>query len=91
MTLKARQIPGQECGIECGSRQIIQARPGNPEWSLLAEAFQLIYQVAPTADLFAMRFVSPVPNPVAWAVMQKAFQSGVTVIMWTSGHHLSIQ
>ena len=75
VTLKARHIPGRLNVIaEKLSRlgQTIQT-----EWSLSPEIFQAIchrwYQ--PTVDLFATRFnnklpqfVSPVPDPQAWAV-----------------------
>ena len=75
VTLKARHIPGRLNVIaEKLSRlgQTIQT-----EWSLSPEVFQAICHRwhQPTVDLFATRFnnklpqfVSPVPDPQAWAV-----------------------
>ena len=71
------QSPTRSRPAECGSRQAIQARPDNSEWSLLPEVFQSIccrwHQ--PQIDLFATRFnnklpqfMSPISGPLAWAV-----------------------
>ena len=75
VTLKARHIPGRlNVVADKLSRlgQVIQT-----EWSLLQEVFQTICRTwhTPQLDLFATRFntklsqfVSPVPDPSAWAV-----------------------
>ena len=75
VTLKARHIPGRlNVVADKLSRlgQVIQT-----EWSLLQTVFQEICHVwhTPQVDLFATRFncklpqfVSPVPDPKAWAV-----------------------
>ena len=68
------QGPTHSKPAECGSRlfrlgQIIQT-----VWSLLSEAFQLIWKMwhQPQINLFRTRFnkkfVSPVPDSIAWAV-----------------------
>ena len=70
------QSPTHSRPAECGSRHAIQARPGHPGWSLLPEFFPSICSRWhwPQIDLFATGFnnklplfVSPVPDPLAWA------------------------
>ena len=62
---------------ERDSRQAIQTWPDHSEWSLHPEVFQAVCSRwhQPQVDLFATRFnnklpqfVSPVPDPQAWAV-----------------------
>ena len=62
---------------ERDSRQAIQTWPDHSEWSLHPEVFQAIcsWWHQPQVDLFATRFnnklpqfLSPVPDPQAWAV-----------------------
>ena len=71
------QSPTHSKLAEYDTRQTIQTRPKHPEWSLLPEVFQLICNRwhQPQIDLFAMtfsnklaHFVSPVPDPLAWAI-----------------------
>ena len=79
VTLRERHIPGRLNAIAdklSRLRQTIQT-----EWSLHTEVFQAIWSRwhQPQVDLFATRFnnklpqfVSPVPDPQAWAVMHSA-------------------
>ena len=77
ITLKRLLKATHSSPAECGSRQAIQTRPDQTEWSLLPEVFQAICKRwhQPQIDLFATRFnkklakfVSPVPDPLAWAI-----------------------
>ena len=70
------QRPTHSRQAECGSRQAIQARPDHPD-RVSSEVFQSICSRWhwPQIDLFATRFnnklpefVSPVLDPLAWAV-----------------------
>ena len=80
---------------ECGSRKAIQSRPDHPDWSLLSGGFPVnVQQVALTSDLFATRFnklplfVSPVPDPLAWAVDAQPTMGGSRHICLPTGSHL---
>ena len=75
ITLRARHIPGRLNVIADKLSRLGQTI--QTEWSLLQEVFQLICKrwYHPQVDLFATRynhklprFVSPVPDPQAWAV-----------------------
>ena len=75
VTLKARHIPGQLNVVADKLSRLGQTI--QTEWSLLPDVFQAICNRwhQPQIDLFAMRFnnklaqfVSPVPDPQAWAV-----------------------
>ena len=75
VTLKARHIPGHLNMVVDKLPRL--GRTIRTEWSLLPEVFQAICSKwhQPQIDLFATRFnnklpqcVSPVPDPLAWAV-----------------------
>ena len=74
VTLKARHIPGRLNVIANKLSRLGQTI--QTEWSLSPDVFQAIFHRwhQPTVDLFATRFnklpqfVSPVPDPQAWAV-----------------------
>ena len=63
--------------LECDSGLAFQTQSSDPEWSLSQQVFNLLCSkwAQPQVDLFATRFnhklpqfVSPVPDPTAWAV-----------------------
>ena len=68
VTLRARYIPG---GLNVVADKLSRlGQTIQTEWSLLREVFQTICSRwhRPNIDLFATRFVSPVPDPLATAV-----------------------
>ena len=94
-TLKARHIPGWLNVVADKLSRLGQTI--QTEWSLLSEVFQAICKRwhQPQIDLFATRFnnklsqyVSPVPDPQAWAVDAQLAMGGSEPIYLPTSSHL---